>query len=426
MKALIDCNNFYCACERLFRPDLKNKPIVVLSNNDGCVISRSDEAKSLGISMAAPYFVYREMMQKNNVSAFSSNYSLYGDLSLRVMDTLRLLAGYDKVEVYSVDEAFIDLDEVPADQLHEFVCTLRSTIEEWIGINVSIGVAPTKVLAKVANKLAKKDKENTRCIMVLETREKLEWALEQTPVEEIWGIGKRYALKLEKQGLENALSLSRMPEEWARTNLGGVVGVRMIRELNGEACIQMKDPLETKKMISTTRMFGRPVTEIRELREAVATYTSRAAEKLRRQNCVTACVDVYLVTNGKAHSEYRYDPKTMQTHVKLERPTAQTQELLKCTVPLVDRLFQPGMKYTKAGVILSSLTPDNFIQASMFEANSGNENKELMQVVDNINFSMRDDAIRYASSGIGREWKMKQEMKSKRFTTRFDELFRVS
>ena len=250
------------------------------------------------------------MIEKNDVAVFSSNYHLYGDLSARVMDTLRELVGAGKVEVYSVDEAFLDLSAVPNEQLYRVAKEIKETVEEWTGIKVSIGVAPTKVLAKVANRLSKKDKQRSDCIMVLDTEEKILKALKQTAVEDIWGVGYRSSAKLKQLwSIYDGLQLRNMSEEWARTTLGGVVGVRLIKELKGEQTIEMKDPLEQKKMIATTRMFGKPVHELTDLKEAVATYTSRAAEKLRRQSCAAKFIDVFVVTNDYEANQYAVQSK---------------------------------------------------------------------------------------------------------------------
>src|SRR6188474_302507 len=285
MKAIVDCNNFYCSCERLFKPHLDRKPVVVLSNNDGCIVSRSDEAKILGVEMAGPYFMAKPLIQKHDVAVFSSNYNLYGDLSMRVMDTLRILVGSNNVEVYSVDEAFLDLSSFQANDLQTVAAQIRRTVEEWTGIKVSVGVAPTKVLAKVANRMAKKNKHLTDCIAVLDTDEKISAALHKTPVSDIWGVGGQYAKKLQEVwGIYDAWQLRNLSDEFAHTHLGGIVGIRLVRELQGIASQEMEDELVTKKMIATTRMFGNPVGDIDSIKEAVATYTSRAAEKLRRQH----------------------------------------------------------------------------------------------------------------------------------------------
>jgi DNA polymerase V len=262
VKAIVDCNNFYCSCERLFKPHLDKKPVVVLSNNDGCIVSRTDEAKALGVGMAAPFYQNKEVIEKNGIAVFSSNYNLYGDLSMRVMDTLRILVGDHRVEVYSVDEAFLDLSMIPDDQLVSAAEQIKKMVEQWTGIIVSVGVGPTKVLAKVANRLSKKFKTESQGVMVLDTKEKTIDALKKTDVGDIWGIGGRYAYKLrEHYFIYDALQLSKMNEEWARQNLGGIVGTRLIRELNGIPSIEMKDPLNNKKMIATTRKPLLPISQ---------------------------------------------------------------------------------------------------------------------------------------------------------------------
>ncbi len=426
MKAIVDCNSFYCSCERLFKPELKDKPVVVLSNNDGCIVSRTDEAKKLGVGMAAPYYQNKDIIENNDVAVFSSNYNLYGDLSMRVMDTLREMVGEHRVEVYSVDEAFLDLGMIPDEELQTASVEIRQTVEQWTGIYVSVGVAPTKVLSKVANRLSKKNKKETNCVLVLDSEEKIKEALLNTDVTDIWGVGYRYAVKLKEMfRINNAWQLSRMSTEWARKNLGGIVGVRLIKELNGEPCVQMKDPLKTKKMIATTRMFGIPVYDIDPLKEAVATYTSRAAEKLRRQYSAAAFISVFVVTNEQKPGYYTYSPQTSSTYIQLPKPTAYTNELIKCAVPLVDKIYKPGLKYLKAGVILSGLVPDTSIQGNLFLSDMKNNERRVMDMLDNINFSQRDDVLKFAASGTKRNWKMRQEMRSPRYTTRWNELCEV-
>jgi len=425
MKAIVDCNSFYCSCERLFKPALWHKPVVVLSNNDGCIVSRTDEAKKLGVGMAAPYYQNKKIIEENEVAVFSSNYNLYGDVSMRVMDTLRYLLGEQNVEVYSVDEAFIDLAAVPGPKLHEAAKEIKEAVEQWTGINVSIGVAPTKVLAKVANRLSKKHKQTTGCIMVLNTTDQILQALKRTDVEDVWGVGYRSAKKLkELWSIYDALQLRNMTEEWARVHLGGVVGIRLIKELKGEQSLEMKDPLKQKKMIATTRMFGKPVKELSDIREAVATYTSRAAEKLRRQSCAAKLIDVFVVTNDY-DDQYQYNPQTKHNCAKLLQPTSHTNELIRNAVPLVEQLYNCGSKYLKAGVVLADLVPDESIQGNIFKSDAVNHQRILMEAMDNINFSMRDDAVKYVASGLKRNWKMRQEMRSGRYTTRWEELFEV-
>ncbi|MBI5370479.1 MAG: Y-family DNA polymerase [Sphingobacteriales bacterium] len=426
MKAIVDCNSFYCSCERLFEPSLREKPVVVLSNNDGCIVSRTDEAKKLGVGMAAPYYQNKEVIEKNGVAVFSSNYNLYGDLSMRVMDTLRELVGKDQVEVYSVDEAFLDLGMIPDGELQQAAVQIKETVEQWTGIAVSVGVAPTKVLSKVANRLSKKNKLQTGGVLVLDTEDRIREALLKTDVSDIWGVGYRYAVKLKELfSIYNAWQLSKMSTNWARTHLGGVVGMRLIKELNGEPCAEMKDPLNSKKMIATTRMFGIPVYDLAELQQAVATYTTRAAEKLRRQYGAAGFIHVFVVTNETGNGPYQYNPRTTGTQVRLPRPTSYTSELIRYAVPLVEKIYKPGPKYLKAGVMLGGIVPDTSIQGNLFLSQSKNTERKLMDMVDNINFSQRDDVLKFAASGTKRNWKMRQEMRSPRYTTRWDELYEI-
>ncbi|MEO7531249.1 MAG: Y-family DNA polymerase [Sediminibacterium sp.] len=424
MFAIVDCNSFYCSCERLFVPSLRTKPVVVLSNNDGCIISRSDEAKALGVEMAGPYFKAKPLIAKHGVATFSSNYHLYGDLSWRVMETLRILVP-GKVEVYSVDEAFIDVSHISPAYLAAFSMHMRETVEQWTGIKVSIGVAPTKVLSKVANRLSKKHKEATNCVLVLDTPRKIEQALQKTQVEDIWGIGHQYAEKLRCMNIETAFDLSKKDLAWANKYLGGVTGSRLIRELKGTESIQMMDELKTKKMIATTRMFGSPVSDLKDIKEAVATYTSRAAEKLRRQNSAATTISVFVVPKEESHNtRFRHGP-TISSHVILPLATSLTNELIKPAIALVERLYEKGKLYKKAGVMLSGIVPDNSIQGSLFTAPAKNKNRLLMSMIDNVNFAMRDDVLKFASSGTERNWKMRQELRSPRYTTRWDELFEI-
>lgn len=425
MRAIVDCNSFYCSCERLFKPDLANKPVVVLSNNDGCIISRTDEAKQLGVEMAGPYFMAKPLIEKYGVATFSSNYTLYGDLSWRVMETLRKLMPPGTVEVYSVDESFLDVSHIPQNELTDFSRYLRETIEQWTGIQVSIGVAPTKVLSKIANRLSKKNKVATHCVLVLDTPEKIEQALERTPVEDIWGIGRQYAEKMRNMQLFTARDLSLQDPAWGNKYLGGVTGARLIRELRGIESIQMQDALLTKKMIATTRMFGSPVTEIKDIREAVATYISRAAEKLRRQKSAASTLYVFVVPKEPHTREKFRHGSSVGSYTHLPVATSVTQDLIKPGMGLVEKLFEKGRIYKKAGVILSGIVPENTIQGNLFHTPAENKNQQLMHMIDNVNFAMRDDILKFASSGTTRNWKMRQELRSPRYTTRWDELYSV-
>lgn len=426
MYAIVDCNSFYCSAERVFRPDLWGRPVVVLSNNDGCVISISDEAKKLGVTMTDPFFKVRDMLEKNNIEAFSSNYNLYGDMSMRVMDTLRYIAGEDNVEVYSVDEAFLNLAHIPPHLLNDIAFELRRTVEQWTGVAVSVGIGPTKVLSKMANRLAKKNKAQSQCVMVLSSPAEVADALARTKVDDVWGIGRQYAIKLERFGIYDAWQLSQMPEEWMRKNIGGVTGVRLLKELRGEPAIGMEDELEEKKMIATTRMFGAPVTELRDIKEAVATYTSRAAEKLRRQQGAATVISVFVVPKEERRQGEPFRHGPMQSlYTVLPHATAVTSELIKPAMQLAEQLYKKGSYYKKAGIMLSGIVPDNTVQGNLFAPRSQNNGRMLMSMMDNINFSMRDDVLKFAASGTSRNWKMRQEYRSPRYTSRWDELCEV-
>lgn len=422
MVAIVDCNSFYCSCERLFRPELEHKPVVVLSNNDGCIISRSDEAKKLGVEMAGPYFKAKPIIEKHRVAVFSSNYNLYGDLSWRVMETLRIIFGREKVEVYSVDECFINLDAVPPEQLNETAAQIKEVVEQWTGIKVSVGVGATKVLAKLANRLAKKSKAASNCIMVIDDNEKRIYALKQTSIDAVWGVGFSYAEKLKKFEIYTAYDLTLKTNEWCKQHLGGVVGMRLVNELKGTPSIGMKDELLEKRMIATTRMFGEPVTDIESIKEAVATYTSRAAEKLRRQHCAAKGISVFLVSKQENHNASFNRGAIITSYTKLSVATSLTHQLIKPAVALAERLFVPGAIYKKAGVMLSSIVPDASIQGNLFLKDEDNRSRVLMDIIDNINFSQRNDILKYAASGTDRNWKMQQNFHSPKYTSRWSDL----
>ena len=376
--------------------------------------------------MAGPYFMAKPLIEKHDVAVFSSNYNLYGDLSWRVMETLRMLLGKKNVEVYSVDEAFVDLSIFSLDELPAIAKEIRTTIEDWTGIKVSVGVAPTKVLAKLANRMAKKNKHITDCIMVLDTEEKISAALHRTPVSDIWGVGHQYAKKLkELWGIYDAWQLRNLTEGFAHTHLGGVVGIRLVRELKATSSKEMEDELVSKKMIATTRMFGNPVGDIASIKEAVATYTSRAAEKLRRQHSAASVINVFVVAKGENHN-VDFRGATHSDHITLPTATSFTNELIKPAVALVDKLYKKGTFYKKAGVMLSGIVPDMSIQGNLFLSENKNCERKLMDMIDNINFSQRDDVLKFAASGTTRDWKMRQELRSPRYTTRWDELYEVS
>lgn len=341
------------------------------------------------------------------------------------MQTLKGMLGESSVEVYSVDEAFLNLQEFTNSNLDQLAMDIRKTVEQWTGIKVSVGVAPTKTLAKLANYLAKKDKAITDCITVLDTQQKITEALKVTDVKNLWGVGTQYANKLKNFGICTAWDLYNLSEEWVRRYLGGVVGVRLIKELHGEESIVMEKELVNKKMITTTRMFGAPVASLSDIKEAVATYTSRAAEKLRRQQSAASIINVFVVPKDPLQTgRFRHGP-SIGSHAILSTPSALTQDLIKPALQIAERIYEQGRSYKKAGVILSGLVPDDSIQANLFESPSKNIGRYLMEMMDNINFSMRNDVVKFASSGTKRNWKMRQEFHSPRYTTRWEEMYEV-
>jgi DNA polymerase V len=345
------------------------------------------------------------------------------------MEVLREILGKERVEVYSVDEAFLELDQLGTEELEKLALTIRNQVEQWTGIRVSIGVGPTKTLAKLANRLAKKNKVATNCVMVLSTESEIEEALRRTAVADLWGIGRRYGKQLrERWGIYDGWQLSQVSETFATKYLGGVVGTRLVRELKGIPSREMEDERTQKKMIATTRMFGRKVYDLQEIREAIATYTARAAEKLRRQFSAAGYLSVFIISHapGQRHG-MAYD-----NHCTLDKPSADSSVLIHKALELVNAIFKPGLVYKKAGVVLGDIVPESARQGSLFDANGSSDNLPLMLAIDNINFScppahqpQHDSILRFAASGTNRGWKMKQEFRSPRYTTKWREIPKV-
>ncbi len=411
--ALVDCNNFYASCERVFRPDLRDKPIVVLSNNDGIVIARSNEAKALGIGMGEPYFKAEGFIRRHDVKVFSSNYTLYGDMSHRVMEVLRQLE--PKVEIYSIDEAFIALPPGGKFDLTAHGRHIQATVRRCTGIPVSVGFAPTKTLAKLANRLAKKDPARGG-VFDLTACDDVDALLAATEVGDIWGIGRRSTKKLLARGIRTALDLKNAPDAWARKQLT-VTGLRTVWELRGIPCIALDDAPAPKKGIVTSKSFGRRVESLAELTEAVATYTARAAEKLRAQNGIARSLHVFLNTN-------RFKPELPQyansVTVTLPEPTASTPVLVRHALAGLKNIYRPGYEYQKAGVMLTEIVSASQRQGNLFEQGRGDAG--LMRALDRINERWGRDTVQYAVSGFKREWDFKRLQLSKAYTTRWDHL----
>lgn len=407
--ALVDCNNFYASCERVFNPLLEGKPIVVLSNNDGCIVARSNEAKALGIPMGAPLFEYRELMKRHGVVACSSNYALYGDMSQRVMQVLEMNA--PKVQVYSIDESFLDYD-IP-NPVHE-AQLLREKVKQWTGIPVSIGIATTKTLAKVANHVAKKNPEHAGVFLIDE--DNCEATLQNFPVDDIWGVGRRYAEKLISKGIKTALDLRNVEDAWIKKQMT-VVGLRTVWELRGTSCIPMDEAPSAKQSITSSRAFGRPVTELNELYESVASYAARAAEKARKEKRLASSMFVFFVLHP-----FRSGGNSVK--ITFPEPTAYTPEIIHYAKLAAHEVYRDGHTYRKAGIILEGLVDEQSYQRDLF-ANKGplhDKQKQAMELLDKMNHSFGQKTLHMAAEGVKKTWGMKQEKRSPRYTTRWEEI----
>lgn len=421
---MVDCNNFYASCERVFDPSLQHKPIVILSNNDGCVIARSQEAKDLGIPMGAPEFKYRKEFREKGVIIRSSNYPLYGDMSHRVMETLRHLT--HNVEVYSIDEAFAELSTNIYPDLVEYGRIIRQIVLKWTGLPVSVGIAPSKTLAKIANHIAKKQNQYGGVFSFYE-RDNIDHFLEQIPVNDIWGIGQGLTIRLNRFGINNALQLKNTinNKTWVRKHLA-VTGLRTVLELNGISTSGLSHGRDSRKGILTSRMFGKPLYMLEDIQEAIATYVSRAAEKLRMQHSMASNIQVLLVGDKYENLRGRYK---FGVYYALPVPTAHTPTLIKVAKKLAQQAFEPGRKYKKAGVMLTGIIPHSEVQMDLFEPNKYTQRQyQLMECVDQINSKFGRNYAAFAATGLHKKehhrnkWLMNQNYLSKRYTTCWDEL----
>ena len=413
--ALVDCNNFYASCERVFNPKLEGRAIVVLSNNDGCVVARSNEAKALGIGMGVPAFEVEESMRKNNVEVFSSNYTLYADMSSRVMETLSVFT--PDIEIYSIDEAFLHLDGFNC-SLTDYGRKIRQTVKQWTGMPVTVGIALTKTLSKIANRIAKK---STRANGVLDLTDSscLDRVLAEVPVEKVWTVGIRTALKLKRVGIKTALALSNTDTGWIRQKFG-VVGVRTVYELRGISCYPLEQNPPAKKSITVSRMFGRPVKSVKELKEAISSYASRAGEKLRGQGLAAGVMTVYVTTSRFIENRY------LNSHtVEFAVATSNTIELVRNACLCIDSLYRKGCAFKKCGIILNGLVPENQVQKGLFDNVDRLKAQRLMQAVDAIN-NRSNSPLQWAAEGLGQAWKVKFKRRSNRYTSRWDELPEVA
>lgn len=417
MFALVDCNNFYASCERVFRPDLIGKPIVVLSNNDGCVIARSNEAKAIGIPMGAPAFKFQKEFEKMQVKVFSANFALYGDMSQRVMNILSEFT--PEIEIYSIDEAFLEFKGLEHLNLQDYGEKMQKQVTKWTGIPISVGIAHTKALSKVANRIAKKFPDRTKSVYIIDTEEQRIKALKWLAVEDIWGIGRQHSKRLKAMGVKNALDFTKLDEKWVKKHLS-IVGLRLQHDLQGIPTLGL-DSYSPKKNIATTRSFEENYTEIEQLKERVTTFAVSCAEKLRKQKSTCNALMVFVHTNAHRHDRPQYSRNIV---VKMPYPSNSSIELAKFAVQGLEKIFKSGYHYKKAGVIVMDFTPEETPQIGLF-ANSDPKHSNVMMAMDKINTSIGHHVIKLASQDPKRVWKMKQEKLSPRYSTNLDDIITI-
>ncbi len=410
--ALVDCNSFYVSCERLFNTSIIKKPVIVLSSNDGCVISRSTEAKILGIKMGEPYFKVKKIVKKNNVKIFSSNYSLYGDISRRVMKTLKQFS--PKIEIYSIDEAFLDLSSIKDKDLLEYGSRIRKTILKWTGIPTSIGIATTKTLSKIANHIAKKD--NLGVINLINTQQ-IDKILKKIKINDVWGVGRQLTQFYIKNGINTAYQLKKMPDDWIKKNTN-VFGGRTAMELKGLSCISLETYQEKRKNCCVSRSFGRKVTKLEELNESVTTHCLNAAEKIRLDNQTTKKITVFIKTNPfQKDKNYYVNSKDIDLPIR----TNDSIELVKQALIALKCIYKKGYKYQKVGIIFSALNDVDIYKKNLFSLiNSEEKRKKLMKAIDYTNNKYGRNALSIAHAGLKKKWNIKRQHYSKIDTACFD------
>ncbi len=420
--ALVDCNNFFVSCERVFNPKIKNLPVLVLSNNDGCVVARSNEVKALGIKMGTPLFKCKKLIKENNIQIFSSNYALYADMSNRVMATLRQFS--PDMEIYSIDEAFIGLGGFYSNDYENYGSKIRKIVLQWTGIPVSVGVAGTKCLSKVANEIAKKHNRFNGVVDFENMKDdEIDEYLDMIEVNDVWGIGSKYAKRLNLKQIYTAKELKYSDPKWIKRILN-VMGERIVLELRGIGCYGLEENPGLNKGICCSRSFGYPVTKFNEMKEAVASYIAKAAERLRKQSAYSNIVIVYIKTN-----RFKDTPQySNAAYIKLIEPTSSTIELTKYALYCLNKIFKNGYKYKKCGVLLEGIQPDSQKQLNCFYGfDEKDDNKKicLMQAVDSINSRFGHGKIKLAAEGVFKKWKMKRNILSKCYTTNINELLEV-
>ncbi|MDC0945569.1 Y-family DNA polymerase [Candidatus Pelagibacter sp.] len=413
--ALVDCNSFYVSCERLFNPRIKRKPVVVLSNNDGCIISRSNEAKALGIKMGEPYFKAKDIIVRNKVEVFSSNYSLYGDLSRRVMRTLKRFNS--EIEVYSIDEAFLDLSNFPDQDVEKIGKEIRETVLQWTGIPTSIGIAKTKTLSKVANHIAKKKQSGVTNLIGIDN---LDPILEKVEINDIWGVGKQLTKFYQKNGIYNAKQLKNKSNTWIKKS-SNVLGSRTAMELRGVPCINLETTQTKRKSCVVSRSFGKRIEKFQELKEAVASYCLNASEKIRSESLVAKTITVFVRTSPfQRNYGYYSNAKAIDFPIA----TNNSIEIVKTAVSTLEAIFKNGYQYQKAGVMLTGLRNDDG-RKNLFSSEKDEKINSLMKSIDNTNYRYGRSTLSLASAGVQKRWNMKREYSSKIDTADFYSLPKI-
>ena len=414
--ALVDCNNFYASCERIFNPRLIGRAIVVLSNNDGCIITRSAEAKALGIKMGEPYFKAKKIIQQNNVKVFSSNYALYGDISQRVMETL---SGFSPdVEIYSIDEAFLGFNGFKNYELTTYCRYMREKVKKWVGIPVSIGVSKTKTLAKIANHLAKQN-SYYEGICILKNNIAIDNALRETKINNVWGIGKRSSIFLEKYNIKTAKDFTLLERQWIRKNMG-VIGEKIYFELQGISCLDLESLPSKKKSCCVSRSFSNPIEKLNDLEESISNYGVRVAEKIRDEELVAQSMSIFVLTNHFNKREKQY---SNSIRLQLPFPTNNSIQIVKRALKGIRQIYRSGYRYKKTGIILHELNKASEIKGLLDIDREKSES--MMQTIDQINYRYGSSTIKLASEGIEKNWSMRRNRVSPCYTTRFDDLVEV-
>ncbi|MCH3881548.1 MULTISPECIES: Y-family DNA polymerase [Tenacibaculum] len=418
MFALVDCNNFYASCERVFNPNLQGKPVAILSNNDGCVISMSDEAKKIGLPFGAPIFKWDKFCKQHNISVLSSNYPLYGDMSERVM---KILAQFSPdIEVYSVDESFLELKGFDNINLEEYATKIRSRILQWTGIPVCVGIAPTKALSKVANKIARSNIKQSKGICIIDSEEKRVLALKWTKIGKVWGIGRRLKKRLETKGIVTAYDFTQLQSNSVLKEFS-IVEWRLQKDLQGISKILLEEKVSSKKMIATTRSFEYTFSDIDNIKERVSTFATSCAEKLRKQN--SSCYMLIVMLRSDRNKK-ELEQHSVSKTVVFSHPTSSTLVISKAAVNAVSTIFKKGIKYKRAGVIVTGIVPEDNYQIDMFSAENP-KHKPLMQTIDKLNRTFKADKIKLANQDLKRTWKMRQERLSPKYTTNINDVITV-